>query len=96
MAVSYEEKRAVKLPHNIIMEDRKSLMITGVSDVDSFDEQSVVAYTDMGELTIRGIGLQIGKLSTDTGELSITGNIIALAYTDDRKQGGGLFGRLFK
>ena len=96
MAVKFEEKRAIKLPHNIIMEDRKSLVITGVSDVDSFDEQCIIAFTDLGELTIKGTALNISKLSTDTGELSITGNIIAIAYTDERKSGGGLFGRLFK
>ena len=96
MAGNYEEKRAVKLPHNIILEDRKTLMVTGVSDVDSFDDQAIVAFTDMDELTIRGTSLQISKLSTDTGELSVTGNIIALAYTDDNHQRSGLFGRLFK
>ena len=97
MPYSTEEKRSVKLPHNVIMEDRKSLMITGVSDVDSFDEQTVVVYTDMGELTVRGSGLHIGRLNVETGELNVTGQIYALGYTDDReKNTGGFFGRLFK
>ena len=91
-----EEKRSIKLPHNLVMEDRKSLMITGVSDIDSFDDQTVVVYTDLGELTIRGNNLHIGKLSVDTGELNINGNIHALGYTDDRDKRGGLFGKLFK
>ena len=91
-----EEKRSIKLPHNIVMEDRKTLMITGVSDVDSFDDQTVVVYTDLGELTVRGNNLHIGKLSVETGELNITGNIYALGYTDDREKGGGLFGKLFR
>ena len=91
-----EEKRGIKLPHNIVMEDRKTLMITGVSDVDSFDEQTVIVFTDLGELTVRGHNLHIGKLSVETGELSITGNIYALAYTDDRDKSSGFFGRLFK
>ncbi len=91
-----EEKRTVKMPHNVILEDRKSLMITGVSDVDSFDDQTVTVYTDMGEMTIRGTGLHIGKLSLETGELNITGNIFALGYSDDREKSGGLFSRIFK
>jgi len=91
-----EEKRSIKLPHNIVMEDRKSVMITGVADVDSFDDQTVVVYTDLGELTVRGNNLHIGRLSVETGELNITGNIHALGYSDDREKGGGFFGRLFK
>ena len=96
MPITQGEKRTIKLPHNIVMEDRKSLMITGVSDVDSFDDATIVVYTDMGELTVRGADLHIGKLNVETGELSITGQIIALGYTDDREKGGGFFSRLFK
>ena len=91
-----EEKRTVKMPHNVILEDRKSLMITGVSDVDSFDDQTIAVYTDLGEMTIRGTGLHIGKLSLETGELNITGNIFALGYSDNREKQGGFFSRMFK
>ena len=91
-----EEKRTVKMPHNVILEDRKSLMITGVSDVDSFDDQTITVYTDLGEMTIRGTGLHIGKLSLETGELNITGNIVALGYSDNREKQGGFFSRMFK
>ena len=51
-----EEKRNLG-PHNIIMEDRRRLTVTGVTDVDSFDEQTVVVYCETGELAIRGDGL---------------------------------------
>ena len=91
-----EEKRTVKMPHNVILEDRKSLMITGVSDVDSFDDQTITVYTDLGEMTIRGTGLHIGELSLETGELNITGNIFALGYSDNREKQGGFFSRMFK
>lgn len=91
-----DDKRVVKSPHNLILEDRKALMITGVSDVDSFDDQTIVVYTDKGEMTIKGIGLHIDKLSLETGELKVNGNIIAIVYTDDKRQQGGFFGRLFK
>lgn len=91
-----DEKRTVKLPHNVILEERKSLVIAGVYDVDSFDDQSVVAYTDLGELTIRGRNLHIKKLSLETGELSLEGEISALLYSDNQKDTGGFFSKLFK
>jgi len=91
-----ENTRVVKSPHNLILEDRKALLITGVSDVDSFDDQTIVVYTDKGEMTIKGIGLHIDKLSLETGELKVNGNIIAIVYTDEKRPQGGFFGRLFK
>ncbi|HHW46039.1 MAG TPA: sporulation protein YabP [Clostridiales bacterium] len=91
-----EEKKSVKLPHNIIIEDRSRLMVTGVSNVDSFDEQTVVLITEKGELTIRGVNLNISKFNVETGELSMDGNIYALVYTNSQKQQGGLFSRLFR
>lgn len=50
----------------------------------------------MGELTIRGTALHIGKLNTETGDLTVTGNIIALVYTDERQRTDGLLARLFR
>lgn len=91
-----EEKRSVKLPHNIIIEDRSKLMVTGVANVDSFDEQTVVLVTEMGELTIRGVNLNISKFNVETGELSMDGSIYALVYTNSQKQQGGLISRLFR
>ncbi len=89
-------KNTAKQPHNVIMEDRKSLTVTGVKDVDSFDEQTMIVYTDMGELTVRGTQLHINRLNTEAGELNVTGNIFGLAYTDDRDKKSGLLGRLFR
>ncbi len=91
-----EEKRTIKLPHNIVLENRKALMITGVSEVDSFDEHTVNLFTDMGELTIKGAELHISQLNVETGELNITGNIFGLVYSDDREKQSGFFSRLFK
>lgn len=90
-----EEKRTVKLPHNIIMENRKKVMITGISQVDSFDEQTIILDTDMGELTVKGSDLHISQLNVDTGELNITGNIYGLVYSNDNNRSGFL-ARLFK
>ena len=62
-----EKKPQVKIPHNVILEDRHTLSVSGVSDVDSFDEQTIIVFTDMGELTVSGTGLHINKLSIETG-----------------------------
>lgn len=90
------DERSVKLPHNVILEDRKNLSITGVNDVDSFDESNIVAYTDMGELSVKGSNLHITKLSIETGELEIKGEIVAVIYTNDNQKQGGFFSKVFR
>lgn len=89
------EKRINQRPHNIIMENRKSLSVSGVTDVESFDEQTVVLYTDMGQLTIRGTELHLERLNTDAGDVGVTGNIYGLLYTNDSGKSGFL-SRIFK
>lgn len=91
-----EEKRTVQLPHQVIMQDRRALTVSGVSDVDSFDEATVVVYTDMGELTVKGENLQIHRLNVETGELTMEGNIDSLTYSEMQNHSGGFFSRLFK
>jgi len=91
-----QESGAIKSPHNLILEGRKKLSISGVSDVDSFDDQTVVVYTDLGELCVRGQNLHIGKLSIESGELSVEGEVSSLVYTDQQKNSGGFFSKLFK
>lgn len=91
------EENKIKMPQNLVLEDRKKLSVTGVKDVDSFDEETMIIYTELGELTVRGNDLHINKLSVETGELMIEGSIYALVYTDD--SGGkkeSFFGKIFK
>ena len=80
--------------HGIIVENRNKMSITGVSDVKSFDDQTIVLVTSMGELTVKGEELNINHFTNDTGDLSVEGKIHALGYTktDGRK---GVFNRLF-
>lgn len=91
-----EEKKNPGMPHNLMLEDRRSLTVSGVSDVDSFDEETVVIFTDMGELTVRGSDLHINRLSVEVGELTVEGNISALIYSDDQPKNGGFFSRVFR
>lgn len=90
-----EEKR-VKMPHNLVMEDRRSLSITGVCDVDSFDESTIIVFTDLGELTVRGEDLHIKSLNIEAGEVSLEGKISSLAYAENVAKQTGFFGRVFR
>ncbi|MDD2418520.1 MAG: sporulation protein YabP [Oscillospiraceae bacterium] len=91
-----EVKTTVQMPHHIILEDRHALTVSGVSDVDSFDDMTVVIYTDLGELTVKGEELHINRLNIETGDLTLEGQIYSLTYSDIQARSGGFFGRLFK
>ncbi len=91
-----EEKTQMKLPHNVVLEDRKRLSISGVMDIDNFDEQTAVVYTQMGELTIKGYDLHVSKLNVETGELTMDGEIWSMNYTEVQKKSGGMLSKLFR
>lgn len=91
-----EEKNVPKMPHNIIMEDRKKMSVSGVTDIESFDEQTIVASTQMGELTVRGWNLHITRLNLEQTELMIDGEISSVAYTDVRPKAQGFFSKVLR
>ncbi len=81
--------------HNVILEQRKRLNMSGVKEVKTFDEETVVLDTVSGMLTIKGENLSIGSFSATSGELVAEGRIIALVYSDtDRDK--GMLRRLLK
>lgn len=85
--------------NDIIIRSRKHIDISGVTEVISFDEKSVVMLTVCGEMALEGEGLKIGVLDTDRGMVSVDGKISAVIYYDEspasekRKRFGGIFGR---
>lgn len=87
---------AARAAHNVIMENRHSLSLSGVREVDSFDEQSVVVITELGELTVRGENLHISRLDQDTGELDMSGDINELVYSEMKQERKGFFARLMR
>lgn len=91
-----DDKKSGVFPHNCILEDRKSLSVSGVSNVGSFDEETIVAVTDYGELTVKGQNLHITKLSLEVGELCIEGTINALQYADVIEKTGSFLSRVFR
>ena len=82
--------------HNVIMENRRIMSLSGVRDVDSFDEQTIVVITELGELTIKGVKLHISRLDQETGEMTLDGEINELIYTDAVDEPKGFFARLFR
>ena len=91
-----DDKKMPKLPHSVVMEDRRNLSVTGVTDIDSFDEQTIIANTDLGELTIRGWNLHITRLNLEQTELLVEGDISSLTYTDTRPQAKGFFAKVLR
>ena len=70
------------------------LNVTGVDDVESFDEATIVMNTSQGNLIVRGSGLHIGKISLDVGEIKVEGMITDLNY-EEKAHTGGFWSRLF-
>ena len=83
--------------HRVVMEGRQSLRVSGVEDVESFDDDTVVIYTVDGTMTVKGMDFRINKLSIEDGELEIDGDVDSILYSDSRKEEhGGFFGRIFR
>lgn len=95
-----DDKKLVRgRSHSILMENRERVTITGVQDVDSFDEASVLFVTDMGYIVLHGMDLHISKLNLEEGQLIVEGEIIGLEYNDHEGLGGksgGFFKKLFR
>ena len=90
-----KETQTIPAPHQLIMQDRNRLDITGVSDVDSFDDATIIVFTSLGELTIRGKGMQVRRLDVEGGNLSLEGQIDTLSYSA-AVRGSGFFGKLLR
>ena len=81
--------------HRLELVGRERLTISGVEDVDRFDETGIVMSTSAGTLVVTGEDLHIGKLSLDGGELHVDGRIDSVTYEDEGRSRGGFFSRLF-
>ena len=84
---------------NLLLENREKLTISGVLDVLSFDDQIVILETELGLLTVKGENLRINKLSLDTADVIVDGEIYNLGYSEkdlEKKSGGGILGKIFK
>lgn len=89
---------SVNVIQNLVLENREKLSISGVLDVLSFDDQVVIVETELGLLTVKGENLRINKLSIDTSEVVVEGEIYNLAYSENDldKKSGGFLNKIFK
>lgn len=91
------EEQTAKKEQNLILENRRSLTVSGMTDVDSFDDRVIKLYTQLGEMTVQGRELHIDAMSVDTGDMTITGEIWSIVYGDKDKKGPvSAIGRLFR
>ena len=91
-----DEKKFLK--HKIVIDNRENVILTGITDVISFDDQMIVTDTDLGTLIIKGDNLHISNLNVEKGDVSIFGEIVsinyeAIAYSKQKK---AFLGKLFK
>lgn len=77
--------------HTLMSENRESLEVTAVSDVTSFDENSVLILLEEGALSVKGRSLRITQLDLDTGRAALSGEIISLTYIKGAVESGGSF-----
>lgn len=84
------------LPHNIIMENRTKISISGVENAESYNENEVILHTSKGILIIRGDMLNLSKLNLDSGEITVTGHIMTLEYVEPKKSGSSILSKIFK
>lgn len=98
--MTYEERKSMttNIIQNIILENREKLTISGVLDVLSFDDLIVIVETELGLLTVKGENLHINKLSIDTSEVIVEGDIYNLAYSENNseKKNNSILGKIFK
>ena len=84
----------IEQPHKLTLDQRRNLVMTGVTEVVSFDDSAVILHTELGTLLVQGQQLQLKTLSVEGGQLAVEGTVSALSYEEPRQKGGWL-NRLF-
>lgn len=84
----------IQRPHKLTLDGRQKLTMTGVTEVASFDDTTVVLHTEMGTLTVQGLQLQLKTLSVEGGQIEVDGRVSALIYQEPRE--GSWLRRLFQ
>lgn len=83
------------LPHNVIIEGREKISISGVIDVESFDENEILIETSIGNMCIVGEDMRVEKLSIETGDTVIEGRITCIEYNDRKTTREGFWSKIF-
>ena len=93
-----DERKRSTSRHSLQIDRREKVNVSGMIDVISFDEESVIGETEMGIIIIRGANLHVNKISLDSGELAVSGEIDAITYENPGgpAKAKSLLGKLFK
>ena len=84
-------------PQNLIIESRERLFISGVTDIESFDEEQLLVKTVLGDMIIAGKRFNVKKLNVDSGDLELVGYVISITYREkQQREKGGILKRMFK
>lgn len=93
------EERQMPKVHKLVVNNRKTSMVTGVLDVLSFDLNEVLLETEQGMLMVKGTDLHVNRLSVEKGEVDLSGSIDSIAYSSANqagRQNENFFAKLFK
>ena len=84
--------------HNVVLVNKKQMTVSGVIRVENFNENTIVLVTEFGQMTVEGTNLHISRLSLETGDMNIDGDIIGLFYSGDGpdRKNANLFSKIFK
>ena len=94
-----KERELSTFNHSINVVERKNVLITGVKKVDSFDNEEFLVETVMGYLALKGEGLELIKLDTLAGTVTIKGHVDSFDYIEEgskQEKEGSIISRLFK
>lgn len=92
-----KEKSAKDMQHKVVIDQRRKIVVTGVEDVDSFNENEVIMLTNHGFITIVGDDLHISKLNLADGQIVVEGTVQSLDYSDhEQERRKGFFSKAFK
>ena len=93
-----DDKKRSTSRHSLQVDRREQVLVTGLIDVISFDEESVIGETEMGVVIIKGNNLHVNKINLESGELSVTGEIDGIAYENPGgpAKAKSLLGRMFR
>lgn len=100
LGILVEERQMPKAHnHKLVINNRKTSMVTGVLDVLSFDLNEILLETDQGMLIVKGTDMHVNRLSLEKGEVDLSGNIDSVAYSNVNsvgKAGENFFTKLFR
>lgn len=93
------EERQMPKAHKIVINNRKTSVVTGVLDVLSFDLNEILLETEQGMLMVKGTDMHVNRLSLEKGEVDLSGSIDSIAYSEIHAKGKAsenLIAKLFR